>query len=95
MADEVQWREGDEDGKQVAEVNGWTVTVKPTPGDSSGEWFCRADAQCPTCGNREHMGATFRRTVTAAQAAGIELARQWRPKCARAMPRTEDDGHAD
>lgn len=83
MADEIEWREGDEDGKQIAEVNGWTVRVNPTRGHRMGEWFYATVAECPTCGSKETMGGGYRQTMTAAQAEGIALARRWRPKCAR------------
>ena len=89
MTDEVQWRE--EDGKYIAEVNGWRVTVSPSV-SFPGEWYYTAFATCPTCGAGEGMGGGLRPTVTAAQAEGIELARRWRPKCARGLPRGEATG---
>jgi len=83
VSNEVEWREGDEDGKQIAEVNGWTVSVKAMPGNPMGDYFYQTDARCPTCGSAENMGGGYRRSMTAGQAEGIALARRWRPKCAR------------
>lgn len=82
MAEEIEWREGDEDGKQIAEVNGWTVEIKPSV-TYFREWHYRILAACPTCGAAEGMGGGLRHTRIGAQAEGIAIARSCRPKCAR------------